>query len=71
MFALRLTEPWILETKLTFLPPGGERSSLQRISVPGPGVWQFCLGPPRCSSSGRMRKRAKVHSEIHDRKLQL
>ena len=34
------------ESKLTFLPLGGKTSSLQRIGVPGPGVWQFCLGPP-------------------------
>ena len=30
--------------------PGGKRSSLQRIGAPGPGVWQFGFGPPRCSS---------------------
>ena len=36
----------IPETKLTFLLPGGKRSSLQRIVAPGPGVWQFGLGPP-------------------------
>ena len=46
MFALRLTGPWISETKLTFLPPGGKRSSLQKVGAPGPGVWQFGLGPP-------------------------
>ena len=47
MFALRLIGPWIPEMKLTFLPPGGKRSSLQRIGAPGPGVWQFGLGPPQ------------------------
>ena len=43
-----------LRRNLTFLPPGGRRSSLQRIGVPGPGVWppgpgvwQFRLGPPQ------------------------
>ena len=29
------------------------------------------FGTPRCSSSGRMRKRAKACSEIRDRKLQI
>ena len=24
--------------------------------APSPGLWQFCLGPPRCSSPGRIRK---------------
>ena len=33
------------ETKFTFLPPGGKRSSLQRIGAPCPGIWQFGLGP--------------------------
>ena len=32
-----------------------------------PGLWQFGLGPPRCSSSGRIRKRAKARSQIRDR----
>ena len=27
--------------------------------MPSPGLWQFGLGPPRCSSPGRIRKRAK------------
>ena len=53
------------------LPQEGKRSSLQRIGAPGPGVWQFGLGPPRCSSSGRIRKRAKAHSQIRDRKVQI
>ena len=30
------------------------------IGVPSPGLWQFGLGPPRCSSPGRIRKRAKA-----------
>ena len=34
--------------------------------APSPGLWQFGLGPPRCSSSGRIRKRAKAHSQIRD-----
>ena len=55
---------------LTFLPPGGKRSSLQRrIGATGPGVWQF--GIPRCSSSRRIRRGAKVRSQICDRKLQI
>ena len=36
-----------------------------------PGVWQFGLGTPRCSPSGRIRKRAKARSQIRDWKLQL
>ena len=32
-----------------------------------PGLWQFGLGPPRCSSSGRIRKHAKARSQIRDR----
>ena len=28
--------------------------------MPSPGLWQFSLGPPRCSSSGRIRKRTKA-----------
>ena len=52
-------------------PQEEKRSSLQRIGTPGPGVWQFGLGPPRCSSSGRIRKRAKARSQIRDRKLQI
>ena len=27
--------------------------------MPSPGLWQFGLGHTRCSSSGRIRKRAK------------
>ena len=52
-------------------PPGGKRSSLQRIDAPGSGVWQFGLGHPRCSSSGRIRKRAKARNLIRDRQLQI
>ena len=33
----------------------------------GSSVWD----PSRCSSSGRIRKRAKAHSQIRDRKLQI
>ena len=57
--------------RLTFMSPGGKRSSLQRFGAPGPGVWQFGLGPVRCSSSGRIRKRAKACSQIRDRKLHI
>ena len=35
--------------------------------APSPGLWQFGLGPPRCSSSGRIRKRAKARCQICDR----
>ena len=52
-------------------PPGGKISSLQRIDAPGSGVWQFGLGHPRCSSSGRIRKRTKTRSLIRDRQLQI
>ena len=32
--------------------------------MPSPGLWQFGLGPPRCSSPGRIRKRAKARCQI-------
>ena len=32
-----------------------------------PRLWQFGLGPPRCSSPGRIRKRAKARCQICDR----
>ena len=35
--------------------------------VPSPGLWQLGLGPPRCSSPGRIRKRAKARCQICDR----
>ena len=37
------------------MTPGGKRGSLQRIGAPSPGLRQFGLGPPRCSSPGRIR----------------
>ena len=33
----------------------------------GDRLWQFGLGPPRCSSPGRIRKRAKARCQICDR----
>ena len=50
--------------KLIFLPLGGKRGSLYRTGAPSPGLWQFGLGSPRCSSPGRIRKRAKARSQI-------
>ena len=41
------------------------------FGAPVPGVWQFGLEPPRRSSSGRIRKRAKARGQIRDRKLQI
>ena len=35
--------------------------------APSPRLWQFGLGPPRCSSLGRIRKRAKARCQICDR----
>ena len=61
----------LLRRNLHSCPQEVKRSSLQRIGAPGPGVWQFSLGPPRCSSSERIRKRAKARSQIRDRKLQI
>ena len=48
-------------------PPGGKRGSLKRIGTPSPGLWQYGLGPPRCSSPGRIRKRSKARCQICDR----
>ena len=56
-----------LRRNLHSCPPGGKRSSLQRIGAPGPGVWQFGLGLLKVS--GRIKKRAKACSQICNRKL--
>ena len=80
----RLTHSyWISKLLLLhppFLPPGDKRSSLQMIDAPNSGgsmAVRFGTPPPQpptpanCSSSGRIRKRAKAHSQIRDRKLQI
>ena len=67
IFALRLTGPWFPEEKLIFLSPRCKRGSLQRTGASSPGVWQFGLGPARCSSSGGTRKRAKARCQIRNR----
>ena len=37
------------------------------IGAPSPRLLQFGLGPPRCSSPGRIRKRAKARCQICDK----
>ena len=66
--------PWIPETKLTFLSPEGKGSSLQRIGAPGLAFGLGLPSPlprPMCRSSGQIRERAKARSQIRDRKLQI
>ena len=58
-------------TKRTFLPPGGKRSSLQRIGTPSPGVWQFGLGPPGVVLHEELERMQKARSQIIDRRLQM
>ena len=70
MFALRLTGP-LDSCDETYIPAPQEVKEAAYQGLVRPVLEYGSSVDPRCSSSGRIRKRAKVRSQIRDRKLKI